>query len=153
MKFWDTSAVVPLLAEQPQSKECRDIFRADPEVVVSQVTRIEATSALTLLARTHPPLSEAHLQDALARLDRFARKWREVRTTSDEAINALVQRALRLLLEHRDLRAGDAVQLASAGMLFDPPSKRGFVVFDRGLAAAAQREGFTIFGAKVRRRS
>lgn len=45
MKFWDSSALVPLMAEEANSRACRDLYRADPRVIVWQHTVAEVVSA------------------------------------------------------------------------------------------------------------
>ncbi len=46
MKFWDSSAIVPLLIEEPNSRRCRDLLRADRHMVVWEYTETEIASAL-----------------------------------------------------------------------------------------------------------
>ena len=46
MKFWDTSAIVPLCVQEPTSATVQEILVEDPSIVVWWGTRIECISAL-----------------------------------------------------------------------------------------------------------
>ena len=138
MKFWDSSALVPLIVEEPPSRACRALLRADPGPVAWCLSRVEILSAL---CRRHRDggLSVADLARAEARLDRLAARWAEV-----DAVIPVRELAERLLRVH-PLRAADAMQLAAALAAVDGrPRRRGFVVLDGGLADAAAREGFDV---------
>lgn len=134
MRFWDSSALVPLFVEQPTSAACRALIRADADVVVWCLSRVEVTSAASRLWREGEP----HRLGALAeRLDRFVERWTEV--TDLAQVVATTERLLRV----HPLRAADAMQLAAALVLEDHrPRRRAFVCADAALLAAAAREGF-----------
>ena len=107
MRFWDTSALVPLLVHEDATRAVRAHYTADPVVIVAWTTPIECASAIA--RAEHEGLftpSEATI--AFARLDDLARVWREVEPSDD--VRDLARRLVRV---HR-LRAADAVQLASA---------------------------------------
>jgi len=137
MKFWDASAVVPLLVAQRHSRPLQSILARDSSMAVWWTTQIECVSALARLEREGalgPPLSEA-----FGRLREFAASWREI-NPSDE----VRETAARLLRVH-PLRAGDALQLAAAFVASSGrPLSLDFVVLDERLATAAQKEGFSI---------
>src|SRR5579872_3942862 len=59
LKFWDSSALVPLVIEERTSRRCRDLVRADPKVVVWQFTATEIISALTKREREDPSFDDA----------------------------------------------------------------------------------------------
>ena len=46
MKFWDSSALVPLIVEESTSAACRQLLRTDATLVVFCFTRTEILSAL-----------------------------------------------------------------------------------------------------------
>lgn len=48
MKFWDSSAVVPLLAQEPSSKACEALLKDDPAMVVWWGTRVEGSTNVLL---------------------------------------------------------------------------------------------------------
>jgi len=150
LKFWDSSALAPLVAEEPTSRQCRDLYRADPAVVVWQFTMTEVVSALTKRSREDQTFDVPAREAALGRLDRLAAQWEVFDVLTREALLAVRHQARELLLRH-PLKAGDALQLAAATVRFDPPNKRGFVVFDGPLSRAATKEGINVIVLKPER--
>ncbi|NLG69060.1 MAG: type II toxin-antitoxin system VapC family toxin, partial [Firmicutes bacterium] len=51
MRFWDSSGLVRLLADQPGSQQARQLYREDPAMGVWWGTAVECWSALTRLRR------------------------------------------------------------------------------------------------------
>ncbi|GMV04076.1 MAG: hypothetical protein AMXMBFR53_03570 [Gemmatimonadota bacterium] len=139
MRFWDASAVVPLLLEQPASARSRELLGEDPDVVVWWATPVECASALARLRR-EGHLSEADEAAANARMAELLGGWSEM--LPGDALRAQALRALRL----HPLRAADALQLAAAMEWAGTPSAGSLVTFDERLARAAGREGFTVLG-------
>jgi uncharacterized protein len=140
MRFWDTSALVPLLVRQTSTVRMRALYRADTAVAAWWGTRVECESALCRLAR-EVKLQRRSVSAARGRLDRFATTWHEV-----QPLDALRETARRLLRTH-NLRAADAVQLAAALAASDGrPTTLAFVCLDDRLAAAAELEGFVVTG-------
>jgi len=138
VKFWDTSALVPLLVAEDATRAVTSLHAADPVVLVAWTTLVECASALAR-AEHEGLLSSAQVATALSRLDALAANWREVEPSSD-----LREIARRLLRVHR-LRAGDAIQLASATLAAERrPASFAFVTLDGRLDAAAGKEGFTV---------
>lgn len=74
MKFWDSSALVPLIIEERHSKACRQLLRTDPTQIVFCFTRTEILSAIW---RRHREglLNTVDVQTAESRLDRLAELW------------------------------------------------------------------------------
>lgn len=138
MKFWDTSAVVPLLVSQPVSDLVRPLLRADEGIVVWWATAVECMSALARLERTGELQSPA-VQVAADALALLRQGWTEVTPT-----DAVRDTATRLLRVH-PLRAADALQCAAA-VVWSGGSPVGleFVTADARLRDAMSREGFTI---------
>lgn len=143
MKFRDSSALVPLVIEEPNSRECRDLVRADPTVAVWQFTRTEVASAILKGARAAPVFPADEVTGALERLADLAKNWHEVMPLTRAEVVAIRDRAQALMVKHT-LYAADALQLAAAMERFDPPMKRDFVVSDALLAKAAEKEGFNV---------
>ncbi len=138
MRFWDASAVVPLLLRQKASVAARTLYRRHPNVVVWWGTAVECESAIARLERAGEvtPEESAH---ARQRLSEAEAGWTEVEPSR------AVRSAARRLLRFHDLRAGDALQLASAVVFADgEPSSVPVVCLDARLSAAARREGFTV---------
>jgi predicted nucleic acid-binding protein len=138
MRFWDSSALVPLVVRQADSGRLRALYRRDPVVAAWWGTRVECESALSRLARE----GKLHRRSVLAargRLDRFAATWHEI-----QPLDMLRETARRLLRTH-DLRAADAVQLAAAWAACDGrPASLTIVCLDERLTAAAELEGFAV---------
>ena len=107
MRFWDSSALVPLLVRQATSRKLRSLYRADTAVVAWWGSCVECESAISRLEREGLLKARAALA-ARRRLDLFAVTWQEV-----QPVDTLRDVARRLLRVH-DLRAADALQLAAA---------------------------------------
>jgi predicted nucleic acid-binding protein len=138
VRFWDSSAIVPLLVREPSSDAIMAAYRQDPEVVAWWATQVECVSALTRLERAGN-LPGRSMSVALRRLDELARAWQEVLPHDQVRMTAT-----RLLRVH-PLRAGDAFQLGAALAVAEShPETLPFVTLDDQLADAAEREGFPI---------
>ena len=145
MRFWDSSALVPLIVRQRASERMRSLYRSDPGVLAFWSTQVECESAISRLER-EGRLRRRSASAARGRLDRFAGTWQEVQPTEP-----LRESALRLLRVH-DLRAALALQLAAALAASEgSPASLTVVCLDERLAAAAEREGFLVLGLAGRR--
>lgn len=140
MRFWDSSAIVPLLLTEEASGAAAALLSGDPELVVWWGTRVECASALARVRREEV-LTVGDEERALALLRRLREAWLEVLPSEE-----LAERAMRLLRIH-PLRAADACQLAAAGQWAGDAAGRELVTFDERLALAARLEGFRIRGA------
>jgi uncharacterized protein len=138
VRFWDTSALVPLLVGEDASAAVSALQSDDPTVVVAWTTLVECASAIARAERDQTlALDEATA--AFARLDEIARLWREVEPTHD-----LRDIARRLLRVH-PIRAADAIQVAAATLAAERrPSSLTFVTLDARLETAALKEGFEV---------
>jgi predicted nucleic acid-binding protein len=138
VKFWDTSAIVPLCVMEPVTPRVRQLAEADPALVVWWATRTECVSALAR-RRRDGQLSAAVEQRARRVLAALAAEWSEVLPSEP-----LRQRGERLLAVH-PLRAADAFQLAAALLWSRGGTASHTVVsFDDRLREAARREGFEV---------
>jgi len=138
MRFWDSSALVPLIVEEDRSPACRTLYRASPAVVVWAFTRTEILSSLHRKERTRD-IAAKELKSAIRRLDLLTLKWREI-----DAVGLVKDRAERLMAAH-PLHAVDSLQLGAALIAIeDRPRKHFFVTCDDALAIAAGREGFSV---------
>ena len=138
MKYWDSSAILPLLVDEPTSQTLEHIHRSDSAMVVWWGAPVECASAIGRRereSRAPPTVSN----DAFARLRTLRMSWREV--TPSARVRDL---SLRLLPTH-PLRASDSLQLA-AGLVpaEEEPGTLDFICLDQRLAAAARREGLTV---------
>jgi predicted nucleic acid-binding protein len=136
VRFWDASAIVPLLIDEERSGTIEDEYRRDPEIVVWWGTDIECVSALARRERDGA-MEGPGIAAAVARLDLLGAAWQEVQPSQ-----SLRRSAIRLLRVHA-LRAADAMQLAAALAASEgDPRSLILVTLDDRLAEAAAREGF-----------
>ncbi len=140
MRFWDSSAIVPLTIAEATTEALQAIAGQDPVMCVWWATEVECVSALARLER-EGALAEATTTAALERLDSLAEAWNEVQAT------AALRGAARRLLRVHALGAADALQLAAAVVVAEGlPASLHIVTLDDRLATAARREGFTVDG-------
>jgi hypothetical protein len=138
MRFWDSSAIVPLLVQEEETDRRSALLRDDPQMTVWWASRLECSSALNRLCRDGR-LDEAGLSKALKDLETLAGGWYEVQPTEE-----LRARAMRLLRIH-PLCAADSAQLAAALLATsEDPSQFPFLTSDELLRKAAEREGFIV---------
>ena len=140
MRFWDTSALVPLLVAERETARAERWLKEDAGVVVWTLTRVELLSALARRRRQEPGAAR-RLQAARRELLTAWDRWSEVTATD------LVRRHAERLVESHPLRAADALQLGAAlAAAEDDPAGLDFVTLDRQQALAAEHEGFRVLG-------
>ena len=138
MKFWDASAIVPLLIEERSSQKLRALLIEDPLMMVWWATHTECLSALARLDR-EGLLDAQSGRAARKRLSQLLGNWEEV-----DPHDEVRETAARLLNVH-PLRAADSLQLAAAYLAAERrPSSLEMVTLDERLAAAALKEGFAV---------
>jgi predicted nucleic acid-binding protein len=138
MKFWDASAVVPLIVQEEETEYCIKQFSVDEDVMVWTLSKIEVFSALCRRFRDSS-LTEEAFEFAKGRMNDFFDMVFEI-----VSISKVKERALSLLQVH-PLKAADALQLASVLVATEEdPSRLPIICFDERLGQAARREGFTV---------
>jgi predicted nucleic acid-binding protein len=138
VKFWDASAIVPLLVAEAATSGAQALAANDADMLVWWATEVECASAIARLERDGA-LDEAATTDAFERLAQFSAGWHQVDPT-----DPIRETAVRFLRVH-PLRAADALQLAAAFAAAERrPSTLEIVTLDDRLAAAARREGFPV---------
>ena len=138
MKFWDASAIVPLLVMETTTPSLQTLARRDPDMLAWWGSRVECASALARLERD-ALLDRKDAALAFDRLKQLADAWHEI-----EPSEILRENALRFLRVH-PLRAADALQLAAAFVAAERrPSSLEVVTLDGRLADAALKEGFEL---------
>jgi predicted nucleic acid-binding protein len=143
VKFWDASAIVPLLVDEPSSSQLKAVAVRDPGMCVWWGSQIECISALARLERSGI-LAAPGLATALERLTQMTRTWQEI--APSDAVRDLAARLLRV----HPLRAADALQLAAAQAAADSkPESLELVTLDDRLALAARKEGFVVIDAEA----
>lgn len=137
MRFWDTSAVVPLLLEQEATAAVKRLLSGDKEMAAWWGTAVECASAAACLRREER-LTVAEEGRVLELLGTLRASWLEV-LPSDEVRD----QAMRMLRVHA-LKAADALQLAAARVWAGPAAGAELVTYDERLALAARLEGFVV---------
>lgn len=138
MRFWDTSAVVPICVRESSSTSARELLVEDASVVVWWGTRTECVSALMRRTR-EGGLTRPDERAARHVLHLLSQSWMEMQPS--DTVRSMAER----LLAVHPLRAADALQLAAAILWCgQQPAGQGFVAFDERLRDASQREGFTV---------
>jgi predicted nucleic acid-binding protein len=138
VKFWDASAIVPLLVMETTTPSLQTLARRDPDMLAWWGSRVECASALARLER-EALLDRKDAALAFDRLKQLADAWHEI-----EPSEILRENALRFLRVH-PLRAADALQLAAAFVAAERrPSSLEVVTLDGRLADAARKEGFEL---------
>jgi len=137
--FADSSALVKLYVDEAGSTAIRRHEHAGP-FVVSALARVEVPAALWRKVRTTEiDATDARLLSTAFEVDWYGTAEVDPRFAVVAASTTLMSDAAQLCEVH-DLRAHDAVQLASALALSgDEPVE--MACFDRRLLAAAQAEG------------
>ena len=138
MKFWDASAIVPLVLAEPATKPMQALAAKDTAMLVWWGTDVECVSAIARLER-EGALDDSAVAQAFDRLKRLAAGWHEV-----DPSDAVREAAVRFLRVH-PLRAAGALQLSAAFIAAERrPSSLEMVTLDDRLAAAARKEGFVL---------
>ena len=138
MRYWDASALVPLIIEEPSTEMVHGWLEADGGVVTWAWTRVEMAGAVERRSR-EGALSRAQRRQVLERLNQFASTW-------DEVTEVLAVRSkASLLLARHPLRAADAGQLGAALLIQEQLAGGSlpFACLDDRLSQAAELEGLT----------
>jgi hypothetical protein len=141
--FWEASALVPLLVEEPASPSARELLERDQAILVWWGTSLDCLSALARRER-EGVLTPGGADAARERLKALADAWSEVLPT--EAVREHAGRFLRV----HGLRAADALQLAAAmTWARGRPSGHTLATLDRRVWSAARAEGFVLEPAQA----
>lgn len=142
--FADSSALLKLYADEHGSDAVRKQERATP-FVVSGLARADVPAAFWRKVR----MGELDAADARLLTAGFEADWYGAEEDGVRfalmAVSAPLLSDAAHLCEIHDLKASDAVQLASA-LALGPDEPAGFACFDRRLARAAQAEGLALVG-------
>jgi predicted nucleic acid-binding protein len=140
VKYWDASAITPLIAEEPTRDYLLRLLEQDADMLAWWGTPVEIASALARRER-EGLLTADDVTNALTTVHALAESWHEI-VPSDS-----IRRTAERLLRAHPLRAADSLQLAAALIAADhDPMSLEFVCLDVRLARAAQREGFVVVG-------
>lgn len=139
MKFWDSSAVVPLLVHEVATPFFKSVYARDSLMTVWWGTQVECASALARYERDPRLSASKAIVAGFRRLDDAAAHWYEV------AASVSVKEMALVLLRRHPLRAADALQLAAATIAREEKGAAWeFVCADLDLVQAAIKEGFEV---------
>jgi predicted nucleic acid-binding protein len=140
MRYWDASAIVPLIINEAAAAPVIGVDVKAP-MVVWWGTIVEAASAIARRERAGA-LSGGQVMHCFNLLQELAAGWLEV-PPSDE-----MRRTAQRLLRVHALRAADSLQLAAAlTFAADQYNLIDFVCRDTRLSEAAAREGLNVIVA------
>ena len=138
MRYWDTSAILPLIVDEPTRERLLELYEEDPQIVAWWATPAEIASAVARREREGTIAAE-DADAALKAARRLAAAWHEV--VPSDAIRRTGERLLRVHV----LRAADSLQLSAALIAAShDPTTLDMVCLDSRLTAAARREGFNV---------
>jgi predicted nucleic acid-binding protein len=133
--FWDASALVPLYVRQGSTPQA-SAWHKTYDVVIWWATPVEIAGALARLLRSKY-LDAAQWRAAVKLIAEWSETWSVIPPSASVRAKAIE------LVEHYDLRAADALQLAAALEWCDAaPSGRKFLTADKRLRDAAVLTGF-----------
>lgn len=136
MRFWDSSAIAPLLVQEKETAQRQNDLEQDAVLVVWWGTALELESVLTR-RRAEGTLDELNEARARAKLAMLADAWIEVEPT--DPVREMAKRLIRV----HGLRSADSLQLAAALIACgNRPSGHHFLTGDQALKVAAGKEGF-----------
>jgi uncharacterized protein len=133
--YFDTSAVLPLIIDEPGSAACNQVFNEASRVVSVRLLYVEARAALAR-ARRMARLTRIQREVAVADLDAIIVEIDHVEVTAG------LVRTAGALAESHDLRGYDAVHLAAALAIADHDTV--LVSGDNDLANAAADLGLAV---------
>jgi predicted nucleic acid-binding protein len=135
--YFDSSALIKLLLDEPDSQIALDVWNEADLIVTSQISYLEVYAGLARAMRENPPkLSKTGYDDAKAQ---FEQLWAEV--FSIVVSSDLIQDA-RDAAERYSLRAYDALQFATALTVADDGIS--LATTDKDLERAARAENIPL---------
>jgi predicted nucleic acid-binding protein len=138
VKFWDSSAIVPLLIAEASTRRLQALAAEDPAMLVWWGSEVECASALARQER-EVSIDASAITAAFSRLGQLKVAWHEINPS-----DAVRETATRFLRVH-SLRAADALQLAAAFAAAEGrPGSLELITLDDRLCIAARKEGFAV---------
>lgn len=107
MRYWDSSAIVALIEEEPATELVVGWLREDPDIAAWALTAVEVAAAIERRGR-EGLLTPGDRRRALGLVERLGGSWDEVAD-----VLGVRRQALAVLARHA-LRAADACQLGAA---------------------------------------
>lgn len=126
MRYIDSSAIVKLVAPEPETAALVEALRSDPDIISSALARVEVMRAIMRVGTS--PDRAGRAADVF---DRIALVPIDAQVLARAAV-----------LEPRDLRSLDAIHLATALLLQNDID--GVLTYDARLAGAAEAAGMAV---------
>ena len=141
MRFWDASALVPLVILEEATSIVGECFLEDERIVTWAWSRVEIVSAIERRVR-EGSVSRTERRNVLERFHALANSWDEIKD-----VVAVRSKAIALLARH-PIRAADAGQLGAA-LLFNETMSGvlSFVCLERRLSITAELEALRVIPA------
>lgn len=133
--YFDTSAVIPLIIDEPSSESCKRLWNDATRVVSVRLLYAEARAALARAQRLGR-LTRGGLASAVALLDEISSQVDHIDITDP------LVRTAGALAEEQQLRGYDAVHLAAAQAVAGGDTV--FASGDQQLISAASRLGLIV---------
>jgi predicted nucleic acid-binding protein len=138
LRYWDSSALIPLLLTEPRTPEILEIYRQDPAMAVWCLTPYEIWAAIAR-RRKEGRLRSPDIRTLRVRLSALARDWTVIRDP-----DAIGKTAYRILDVH-GLGPAQAIQISAAlAIVGGSADEIPFVTLDDRVAQAAIAEGLSI---------
>lgn len=136
MLFLDASALVKRYVHEAGSRQVNELL-TEAVLVVSRLTQVEVMSAISRRVREGSLLSED-------RSDIEHQLHQDLKSVELVEITQQIAAVAETLLGRHELRAGDAIQLASCLQVAERTGQTiRFLAFDERLNRAASSEGFS----------
>lgn len=140
--YFDTSAFVPLVIDEPTSPRCAEMWNAAEQIIATRLVHVESVAAINQAARIGR-LNRKSLSDALKAEETF---WQAVSIL--ELDETLMRRAAELSGTER-LRGYDAVHCA-AGLFTSSIGESVAISGDTTLVAAWINQGIATLDTNMR---
>ena len=133
LQFWDTSALIPLVFDEPRTRDSCWIHEQDSHRMAWDWMVVEAHAVLHRRKAT---------PDQFAMLGSLMKEF----TFFSLQLDIAVRSAILKLLQAHHLRSADAGHLYFLKQVKKLPGKLEFVCYDQELVRAAKKEGIRVFG-------
>jgi uncharacterized protein len=133
--YFDTSAIVPIVIDEPSSPAAARLWDEADRVVSSRLVYVEGQAALAMACRLRR-IDERQLRTVVEDFELLTRQIDIVEVTKNLVLQA------GALAEQFDVRGCEAVHLASARLIDDPDVV--FAAADAHLLAAARGLGISV---------
>lgn len=139
MLFWDSSAIIAMLAEEESSKKIQSIVETLEVSIsyISVITPLEIES--TIQRKEKEEILAPERSDEIRKLATYFRKESHIIVVDQNVLDLSIH-----IQKIYKLRVADTIQLASARSGTESPQEVYFLSLDKKLNEAARLEGFEV---------